>query len=763
MQRQREAFDMTRIFRFAFIVMAMLTMSVGPVRGQVTDSVNACPKVGLVLSGGGAMGAAHIGVLKYLEEIGIPVSYVAGTSMGSIIGGLYTLGYSADELKELISAIDWPTYISNRLDRVYLSQRRRKMDDRLLFNVPFGKVLIDDELLKSALPTGAVEGDNLMNLFSNLSVGYQDSMCFDSMPIPFACVATDLMTGKEIVLKSDEFAKAIRSSMAIPVIFTPVQKDTMMLADGGITNNFPVDVCLGMGADVVIGVQVAAGLSNNPNDMRSIPLQLQQYISIFTNRSIDEHRDQCRIYIKPDVSGTNMMSFNADAIADLILRGYEAAKAKKEDFLRLKAELCNDAEPRSQKARAIALHEYDTIWIDTITTSGNDDDGHEYLMQASSPLLNHPVTLKEVEDVVHFMQGTGMFHSVNYKASFIQNSDGYNHYRLEFKTTPELSNRIGLGMRFDSEESATMLTHFSWNALQLSGFNAWLELGLNYNPWLKSHVGWVVNGRDDLGIDLKLHTATLTCHNLGVSSYIIRENKLRIGYTMVHLPHVEFSAGISQEFNRQFIDTVSYTSLESATGLYVKSTIDTKDNNSFATKGFLMKLDANLRRPTDRLFDIEQSLITDVAFSIKSYLSSSSRLTFMPSLYMRLMWGYDGNNMWYNNIAGGAMAGRYLDHQIPFVGMSGTFMLGPAAVACGLDARYRIFDKTYISLYLNMLTHCKRDDLNNIFTSFDATTSYFALAASLGYKSKIGPIMLMAGANSYYRELNAYLSVGFDF
>lgn len=787
LQEKNKCYQMCKVHRNSmvglFAIVAALALL--PVKGTAqADSVPAenkyrqtvemsgtgCPRVGLVLSGGGAKGAAHIGVLKYMEEIGIPVSYVTGTSMGSIIGGLYALGYSPDELHGLISDIDWPTYIMSKLDRRLLSQRRRKMNDRLLLNVPYGRVMSNEDVQKSAMPTGAIEGDNLVNLFSCLSIGYQDSMSFDSMPIPFACVATDLMTGKPIVLRGGEFAKAIRSSMAIPIFFTPVEMGDKMLADGGITNNFPVDICLGMGADVVIGLEVASDMDCTPDDLRSIPRQLQQYLSIVTNRGLEEHRNQCRIYINPDVSGINMLSFNAEAIAELVRRGYEAAKAYEEEFLKLKAELCDSDNSHGlnrsgSRPHAGTLRRGDSLWVDNLVFHSAEHVEKGYVERVGGYLLGRAVSLDDVEEVVHRLQGSGIFHAVNYKVSPKPSDDGYRHYDMAFHVTPELPNRMGLGVRFDSEESATLLTHLSWNALRLSGFNAIVDLALGYNPKLDAHTGWMVNGRGDLGADFLLNGATFTCHNLPVQNYDLVQARVHLGYTTVHLPQVEFSAGISQEVNAQWmkVGTAGDAQTDAATGLYVSATVDTKDQYAFPTDGYLMHMAANLRRPTDQLFDSKSATISDVAFSIKGYISSGSRLTFIPSLYLRLLWGYDGSSLCYNNIAGGVVPGRYLEQQMPFVGTSGTLILGPAAFVYGLETRYRLFEKTYVGLHANLLAHSTREEMDRLGTDGYVATHYLGVAASVGYNSLIGPVMLMLGANSYFREVQAYLSVGFDF
>ena len=171
------------------------------------------PKVGLALSGGGAKGAAHIGVLKYMEEIGIPIDCIAGTSMGSIIGGLYALGYTPDEMADLISNINWSIYMSNNVDRYYQSSTIRAKKSTYLFSVPFGSGNFQEKSFNilSTLPSGVINGASLTNLFNRLSVGYNDSMDFSQLPIPFCCVATDILTGKPVILNHGNFAKAIFS------------------------------------------------------------------------------------------------------------------------------------------------------------------------------------------------------------------------------------------------------------------------------------------------------------------------------------------------------------------------------------------------------------------------------------------------------------------------------------------------------------------------------------------------------------------------
>ncbi len=182
-----------------------------------TTVVQTRPKIGLVLSGGGAKGAAHIGVLKYIEQEGIPIDYIAGTSMGAVVGGMYALGYSADEILDVISSVDWERLISNNVDRKKISFRNKQAKGSHIISVPFSMKSRQEDIrsrsFRNSLPDGIISGDNLINLFNSLSVDYSDSISFSKLQTPFICIATNMMNGKADVLDRGVLTKAMRASM----------------------------------------------------------------------------------------------------------------------------------------------------------------------------------------------------------------------------------------------------------------------------------------------------------------------------------------------------------------------------------------------------------------------------------------------------------------------------------------------------------------------------------------------------------------------
>ena len=265
------------------------------IQAQVNSTgTSSRPKVGVVLGGGGAKGASHIGALKYIEELGIPIDYVAGTSMGAIIGGLYAIGYTPDEMTDIISNIPWNEYIGNTIDRTIMSTESRWRNSTLALTVPFNLENIKSQdpnaTLLNSLPSAYVNNSALINLFNDLCVGYQHEMDFNDMPIPFACVATDLLSGEEVVLNNGIVPVAMRASMAIPGVFAPVIIGDKILVDGGLVNNFPADVLREMGADIIIGVEVLTEKNVSAEMIKSLPQVMTRLLTNVTGSKRYENR-----------------------------------------------------------------------------------------------------------------------------------------------------------------------------------------------------------------------------------------------------------------------------------------------------------------------------------------------------------------------------------------------------------------------------------------------------------------------------------------
>lgn len=272
------------------------------------------PKIGLVLSGGGAKGIAHVAVLKELEAKGIKPDYIVGTSFGALVGGLYAIGYTPNELEHIVLENDWEFLISDDIRRDNVMVGGRDKDKQAILNLPL-------EGLKPSLSSGLFSGQNILSFFEVITRKYNRKMNFDSLPIPFRCVATNIENGQEKVFSEGYLPFALRASMSFPSLFNPFLLDDELYVDGGLVNNFPADVLVQMGAEIIIGVDVGATLYKK-EEISSMIQILDQSSSFYNARITAQNKEICDVYIRPDLTGFNVMSFSD--VSQILLKGKEA-------------------------------------------------------------------------------------------------------------------------------------------------------------------------------------------------------------------------------------------------------------------------------------------------------------------------------------------------------------------------------------------------------------------------------------------------------
>jgi len=282
------------------------------------------PKIGLALGGGGAKGGAHVGVIKVLEELNVPIDYISGTSIGAIVGGLYASGMTSDELAEALATIDWNEAMQDKPPRRDLNFRRKEDTARYLFDMEVG---IGRGGLK--WPAGFRSGQNLFFLLQSLTVQVAEVDDFDKLSIPFRGVATDLGSGEMVVLDHGYLATAMRASMAIPGFFSPVELEGRLLVDGGMVNNLPVDVAFDMGADIVIAVDLGAALSERTVGASVVQIY-QQTIRMLTRPNVDSRLEISDLVINPGVSDYGTMAFHQ--IVEIMEKGYESAQGMTDEI-----------------------------------------------------------------------------------------------------------------------------------------------------------------------------------------------------------------------------------------------------------------------------------------------------------------------------------------------------------------------------------------------------------------------------------------------
>ncbi len=430
---------------------------------------NARPKIGLVLSGGGARGAAHVGVLKVLEEQRVPIDMIAGTSFGAIVGGLYASGYSADELEDILNTIDWQEALSNSAPRKNRSFRRKEDDDGFLIKLKLG---IKDGDLR--LPTGFVKPNNLRLTLRDLLSPVATTRHFDNLRTPFRAVATDLQTGLAVSLEDGDLPSAMLASMAVPALFPPVDRDGRLLVDGGVSNNVPIDVVRGMGADIVIVVDISTPLQTK-EDITSLTSVINQLSLILTNQSAARQLATLTdkdVVIRPDLAGIGVLDFE-NAI-DAVPRGSAAA-------LDVAAQLRSYTLPVEHWQAHVdsrALQDTEEQVIDFIRFANETEVSDDLIASRLSLKPGDTIDHSVMSDDLSIIYGLDLFEEVTYSVVEENGQTGV-EVRTREPDTGEAHIRFGLALQDDFEGETGFQLAASYTDLAINSRGGELSLLLN--------------------------------------------------------------------------------------------------------------------------------------------------------------------------------------------------------------------------------------------------------------------------------------------
>jgi NTE family protein len=409
------------------------------------------PKVGLVLSGGGAKGLAHIGVLKVLEQAGIVPDYITGTSMGSIVGGLYSIGYSAEELSILNSSVNWPVLLSDEVPLRNVTLDEKRDYNRYLLELPVRNK-------KIMLPSGVLQGQNLASLLSGLTWRTAGIDSFDRFPYPFRCVGTEIIKGEIVEFKFGDLSAAMRASMAIPSLFSPLVIDSFkVIVDGGVLRNFPVDEVINMGADIIIGVYTGFIDRISSDDLSSLAQVLSRASSTFGISDSREQAKKVNILITPDMTGFSSADFN---------KGVEIEKAGEEaamlHFDELKA--LADSLSKLGMLKPAPLPETDSILITKVEVN----ELQYYDQSLAHGKLNIPpgsyLTKAELQLGIERLFGTLYFDKLTYQ--FEKENSGF---KLVMTAREKPPSQFKLSVHYDNFYGAGMVVNYTQSNLLISG------------------------------------------------------------------------------------------------------------------------------------------------------------------------------------------------------------------------------------------------------------------------------------------------------
>lgn len=782
----------------AFILAAPVTMRAEESGSEVTPSLGR-PKIGLVLSGGGAKGAAHIGVLKVLEENNIPIDYIAGTSMGAIIGGLYAMGYKADDIDSLITHQDWPFVMSDNVKAENISFEDKRFASQYPVRIPFTIKLnsvaeaekdIDSLLIGPArppklapprrnrsildnVPMAYINGQNIYNLFSSLSIGYQDSIDFDKMPIPFACVAVDIHNKQEVVLRSGRIVEAIRASMAIPGYFAPVRMGDKVLYDGGLLNNYPVDVVRKMGADIVIGVKLGRADEVEEQTGENLAEALSMMLDLFTDTKLQGALDNTDILIRPSTKGFGALSFDPQSIETLLENGRAAALEQETSLKNLKRRLDKIQKEQAEnligpvykrktykKAKMLGK---DTLAIGNVNFHGLTADQAQRLFKRSKLQPGAHLTGEELEAEIDRFYNTRAFKSVSYRLK--GNEEPYD---MEISFVSGHNCDLGLGARVDNEEAAVVMFDIGINRKVLYGSSVSLAGKLCYNP--KIAVQYTYSFPAAAQYHFKYEFAFTNTSSLrrydDYLSYLTHSfdvyastKKFRNVYTEIGAQFRHYKIRDMQMVD-PYEGAYEMSKRENFLSFYIKPEFNNLDDLYFPTKGFdvggsftFYTSWLNKKEYNYRPFSVAE-------LHYRCAVGIGKRVALIPEINARVMLGNNPSFLCANYM-GSYERGRFFDQQIPFRAFNHFRIMKPVLATGALGVNVNIFKKHYVTASGSFAM-----DGTNL---KDFVTSHKYVGAQVGYAlySPVGPLALnVHWCNTPLpgkKPVGVYVSMGFSF
>lgn len=734
-----------------WMVLLASLMAVSQVCAQYSPQTKR-KKVAVVLSGGGAKGVAHIGALKVIEEAGIPIDIITGTSMGSIVGGLYSIGYRADVLDSIVRAQDWNTLL---LDREDLSlQRIAEREKQNTYMISTGITLKKKKGLSAT--GGIIKGKNLHGLFERLTSGYNDSIDFNTLPIPFACVATDMVTFTEYDFHSGVLPQAMRASMAIPAVFTPVRIGGMVLVDGGMRNNYPADVAREMGADIIIGIAVPDE-DKSAEDLGSTTSILKRIVDYNTKNKYEENVSITDVYIPVNTHNYSAASFNSAAIDTLINRGEKAAREHWDELVALRQRIGNYT-PKPQTS--VVLLSPDSVEITSVEFVDVSPIDEKYIRAKFHLRAKDRLTSRQAELVT-----TAMRVDLFYQEPSFHLTKTVEGVKAVFTGGQKKASQLNLGVRFDTEEMVALQVNadIPMRRAAMTDIDLTLRLGMRImarldvafypghlmRPTLsyifhRDEINIYEKGEKDYNFSYNQHAAELAVLNFNVRNFTISGG---IRWDYYHFPHV--LKGKDSETSKKAFDDDHFFSY------YGRLDYNSENDWYFPARG--SKLHAQYVYYTDDFAGLKgKAGMHDVSGMWRKSLSLGERFTIQPMFYGRMLFGSERPGI-LGNMIGGEWFGHKLAWQMPFAGVNYLEHVDPYLVAMQLQTQQRLGKNNYV--LLRVAAAQQADDLENLLdrsTLLGTSLSYY-------YNTMFGPLGASVGYSNKTKEPYFYINLGYVF
>lgn len=730
-----------QIFSFLFLAFCFLNIS------SFSQEIQR-KKIGLVLSGGGAKGFAHIGVLKEIEKAGIKIDYIGGTSMGAVIGGLYACGYNAKQIDSIFTDTNFDELVQDFVPRKNKTFYEKSNDEMYALTLPFKN-------LKLSIPRSLSKGLYNYNLMSKLTHNVRHITDFNKLKIPFVCVATNLETGEEKVFKNGSLPLVLAASSAFPSLFSPVEIDGKLYIDGGVSNNYPVEEVRKMGADIIIGVDVQDDLKDR-NQLTSVLGILTQISNFQMIENMKLKKEKTDIYLKPDVKDFSVISF--DQGEKIVKAGEAEAQLFKDKFLKLGT---------NQIAKPDKNTTIDSLFIKAIGIQGNENYTQSYIKGKLRIKNSKKINYDDLSSGINNLNATQNFSSINYNISK-ENNDDILH--INVKENP-VKTYLKLGVHFDDIFKTSALINVTRKNLITKNdvvsadfilgdkprynFDYYIDNGFYWSFGLKSKLNQFAKASstdfNDNSIlqNLNLNKINIEYLDLSNQAYLqtIFKQKFLIGGGLEH-KYINVSTNIISNIST-FLDKGNYISVLG----FLK--YDSFNNKYFPKKGwyflgdaqsFLSSSNKNFQRST--IFKADAGIVRTVFKKIALKLQADGGLTVgtkQNSAFDFVLGGYGFTKI--NNFK-------------PFFGYDFLDLSGNSYAKASFTFDYEFLKKNHVNLTGNVANIG-----NNIFETKDWITKIQHTGYAIGYglETLIGPIEVKQSWSPETGKGYTWFSVGFVF
>ena len=744
------------IKRIIFALFLITSLS-AKAQNEVKESPK--PKVGLVLSGGGAKGLAHIGVLKVIDSLGVKVDYVAGTSMGSIIGALYASGYSGKQLDSIFQKVDFDTIINDDLPRSSTAFSERDNMEKYAVKLPFNN-------FKIKLPSALSRGHNTYSLLLKLLIHVNTINDFSKLPIPFFCIATNIENGKQVILDKGNLTQSIMASGALPSLFQPVTINGDILIDGGVVNNYPIDELRAKGMDVIIGVDVQDDLASR-DELTSAPEVLIQINNFRTINDMKAKVKKTDIYIKPNIKDFNVVSFNQGN--KIINSGRDAAMAK----LNSLREVASFAPNVNQKVK---LNQIDSLIINDLKIKGLENYTRAYVLGKLKIKKNEKISYKDFTKGINNLVATNNFDAFEFELKNSPNKKGYD--LITSLKEAQANTFLKLGLHYDDLYKSAALVNLTKKRLLFKNDVGSLDVILgdnvryNFEYLIDKGFYWSIGIRSrynqfhkNINAELFLDEDMLL--NTGLNKIDVKLRDQTNQFYLQTLFRRDFSLSAGLEHKRLEIDSETLSGNNPDDDFLLESTdffslvgnlkFDTYDDKYFPRKGVYFNGDLNIYFNASGIVeDFEEFSVAKADLGYAFSISDKIALNLQASGGFKF--GDKSNRSL--DFALGGYGNNFINNFIPFLGYDFISLSANSYVKALAIADFEIIKNHHITLEGNWA---------NIDDDIFDTGEWFTLPDYRGYTlgyavdTFLGPVQAKYSYSPEQREVTLFFNVGFWF